>query len=141
MSLVVKTLSISDERFRQWRGGLTPSPSVGILIAGDRLACCDEAVVGLVDGEIVGCATISPQGEMMNDEPTIVALFVSPDHRRHGYGATIFRTTIERCIEREMEIIRVDVISDHVMRIIANLPAELRARLNVVNCGDIMNIL
>lgn len=33
------------------------------LFGGDRLSCCDEGVVLIVDGEEIGLATIAPKGE------------------------------------------------------------------------------
>ncbi|HBV01360.1 MAG TPA: hypothetical protein DEF00_03135 [Candidatus Taylorbacteria bacterium] len=46
----------------------------GMLFAGDRGNCCDEAVVVFEDNALVAIASIAPEGEAGSGEPTIVGL-------------------------------------------------------------------
>lgn len=113
----------------------------GLLFAGDRISVCDEAVVGRIGEDVVGFATIAPRGEANSGQPTIVGLYVLPDHRRRRYGAGIFVATVERCLDRGFEKVRVDVMSDYVAKIINNLPDELKEHLDVCDLGNLMEDL
>ena len=128
---------LSRVEFHAWRGSLLPSLSVGILLTGDRLACVDEVLA--FEGEILGVATIAPQGDEASGVPTIVALYVLPQHRRRGIGRALMEATVWRCRERGFERVRVDVMSAYIMRIIGSLPAELQVVLEVHDLGDLMD--
>lgn len=123
-----------EELFRK-----DPLP-VATLLSGDRIYCCDEVVVGkTVLGKIVGVATIAPNGEENSGQPTIVALYVHPDHRRKGYGQKIMTAAVQRCIQRGFKQIRVDVMSGWAMRIIKSLLDNLQAVLEINYQGDFMD--
>ncbi|MBD3311012.1 MAG: GNAT family N-acetyltransferase [Candidatus Magasanikbacteria bacterium] len=130
---------IDMNRLARFVSGLKPSAHVAILFTGDRLACCDEAVTLRVGCEIVGVATIAPEGEEYTGQPTIVALYIEPGYRRRGHGTTLMKSALERCRERGFETVRVDVMSDHVMKIIRSLPAELATILDVHDMGAMMD--
>lgn len=108
-----------------------------MLLAGDRLSCCDEAVGVEVEGQIAAVATIAPQGEQMGGRPTIVALYTLPRFRRRGYGREAFVAALARCRERGFAKVRVDVLSKHVLRIIEGLSTEDRAYLEVHDFGTV----
>ena len=69
-----------------------PRAALMILMTGDRLSCCDEAIAAFEDKTFLGAATIAPFGEQRNPlvenaarqlgeptapaEPTLVELWV-----------------------------------------------------------------
>ena len=113
-----------------WINQLPSSFIIRLLFGGDRIRYCDEAVTIKEGGEIVGIATIAPQGEGTGI-PTIVALYILPSSRRQGYGKILFSGAIQRCKERGFTKIRVDVFSRHVVRMIPTLSEEDRKILDV----------
>lgn len=127
----MKTRILSWPELVAWVADLPPSMTVAMLLCGDRLSCCDEAVGVEVGGRIVGVATIAPQGEQMSGQPTIVALYVLSAFRRQGYGRALMAAAIRRCLERGFQKIRVDVLSVRVVGIINSLSEELRSVLDV----------
>ena len=137
----MKTKVLSINELLVWvDANISHGPMRGIFFVGDRISCLDE-VVGLEeDGQIVGVATIAPEGEMRDGQPTIVALYVLPEFRRKGYGRILLEAAINRCIERGFEKIRVDAMSVYAMRIINSLPTHLRDALDVRNLGDVTNL-
>ncbi|MBT9174137.1 MAG: hypothetical protein DDT21_02548 [Syntrophomonadaceae bacterium] len=112
---------------------MRPSMALGTLLAGDRWACVTEVVVAKVEGEIVGIATIAPKGEQMSGEPTIVAIYVSHEHRGRGIGYQLLEAAVDYMLSKGLEPIRLDVLNSKMWRLIARLPAEKRQKLNVVD--------
>lgn len=135
-----KTKIVSKQEVHGWleENNLFQSRSgakIAMLLGGDRLSCCDEAV-GIYDktGEkMVGVATIAPEGEMRSGEPTIVGEFILPEFRDQGYGKELLVKTIKRCQERGFSSVRLDVQSGRIMKIIEKLPEETRNYLNVID--------
>ncbi len=123
----------------RWAESLPPSFVVGMLLAGDRLSCCDEAAVWEEKGKIVGAATIAPEGEQMSGEPTIVGVYVLPKFRRRGIGRKLMIAAIDRCRERGLVPVRVDILSTAARQTIAGLPFECREALRVVDLGSPMD--
>ena len=117
----------------------SPNLAVALLLKGDRISCCDEGVVAEQNGKLVGVATIAPHGEMSSGQPTIVALYVIPEARRHGYGQQILQATIKRCQERGFEKIKIDSTSSHIPKIISTLPEDMRSALDVNDMGNILD--
>lgn len=116
-----------------------PNVAVALLLAGDRISCCDEGVIMEKEAKLVGVATIAPEGEEQSGQPTIVGLYVVPEHRGQGYGSQILRRAIERCIERGFDKIRMDVMSSNASKIIEKLPDEIKEKIDVHNLGNIMD--
>lgn len=116
-----------------------PDAAVLLLLAGDRMSCCDEGVIMEEKGNLIGVATIAPKGEEESGQPTIVGLYVVPEHRSRGYGGQILQKAIERCLERGFENIRMDVMSSNATKIIKKLPKEVQAKLDVHDLGNIMD--
>ncbi len=116
-----------------------PNIAVGILLSGDRISCCDEGVIMEKEAKLVGVATIAPEGEQHSGQPTIVDLYVVPEHRGQGYGGQILRRAIERCIERGFDKIRMDVMSSNATKIIEKLPDEIKEKIAVHDLGNIMD--
>lgn len=136
-----RVLRVSDPKFREWLRSLPMAPVVAILLGGDRLSCCDEAVVGEVGGQIVGASTIAPKGEMGSGKPTILAAYVVPELRGRGYGSIIFRAAVERCLQRGFSEISADVLSTGGRRVIEKLSGELREHLIVNDQGALLDSL
>jgi len=111
------------------------------LFGGDRISCVDEAVAVMVDGQIVGLATIAPNGESGSGKPTIVGAYVLPAFRGKGFGRQLLEFAIRRCLERGFMKIRLDVMSASVRYIVGFLPGELKSALDVVDCGDVLDSL
>ena len=107
--------------------------ALGILFAGDRWSCIDEVVTAKVEDEIVGIATIAPEGEQMSGQPTIVALYVFSEHRRGGVGCQLLEAAIDRMLQRGLEPIRIDALHSGVLRMIDRLPIEKRQKIRVVD--------
>lgn len=139
----VKTVVLSKGELVEWISNIPITPVVVMLLGGDRLSCCDEAVALKVKEEIVGVATIAPKGEQMSGQPTIVALYILPKYRKTGYGKLLMTKTVERCQERGFEKIQVDVLSKRIFPIIKSLPPESQSRLEVndMTFGDVTDWL
>ena len=100
------------------------------ILTGDRVTCCDEAVVFACDS-LCGVATIAPLGEMGEGLPTIVGLYVRQTDRRKGYGSVLLEAAVRRCLDRGFEIIRIDAVTTGALRVIGKLPVDLQKRLEV----------
>ncbi len=110
-----------------------PSMAMGLLLAGDRWSCVDEVALATVDGEIVGIATIAPQGEMMEGVPTIVAIYVLHGHRHRGIGYELLEAAVDYMLAKGLEPIHIDSINSKVSRMIDRLPMEKRQKISVVD--------
>lgn len=95
-----------------------------ILLGGDRFTCCDEWVVIKVDDHPAAIASIAPEGEQHDGQPSIVGVYVRPGYRRRGYGRAVFRAAIQRCLERGLTPIRVDVLSTAMRHVLLSVLAE-----------------
>lgn len=73
------------------------------LLAGDRITCCDEAIVMTSDDLLVGMATIAPHGEMNSGTPSIVAVAVHHQYRRNGIGRQLISRAVFRMTERLLQ--------------------------------------
>ncbi len=122
---------VADVVFRS--GKFNPGTmAIGCLFGGDRLSCIDEGIVFELGGDVIGLATIAPQGEMREGQPTIVALYVRHEYRRHGYGRRYMLATIYRMRERGLQKpYRVDATSSPGFRSCQDLPEEYEADLDV----------
>lgn len=110
----------------------------GLLFAGDRISCCDEAIALKRGNQVIGMATIAPKGEDLSGTPTVVGIFVQPEYRQKGFGTMIFQKTLERCFERGFSKIRIDVLSKQVMKMINKLPPEIKEKLAVYDLSKII---
>lgn len=82
-SMILKILQISEaEKMVGVGKEINLTPIVIILLGGDRIACCDEAVTMRTEtGDLVGMATISSRGEDYSGCPEIVGLYILPKYR------------------------------------------------------------
>ena len=113
-----------------------PDIAVAVLLGGDRISCCDEGVIMEKESKLIGVATIAPEGEEHSGQPTIVGLYVAPEHRGQGYGGQILKRAIERCIERGFDKIRMDVMSSNASKIIEKLPEGIKEKIDVHNLDN-----
>lgn len=123
---------------KQWREHLEELPEFPkemvtvILFGGQRLHCIDEAIIGIVDDEIIGAATIAPEKQEYRGEPEIVGLYIRPEFRREGYGTEIFRRAVQRCRERGWDNVKVQILSSEIPGLIDKLSEENRELLDTV---------
>ena len=110
--------------------------AMAILFAGDRLSCVDEAVGLEVDDEVVGVATIAPEGEQLSGEPTIVAIYVRSEFRKRGLGRTLLMVAIDRCRERGLVPVRMDALTTPALRAAENMPEDYRQDLRLVDASS-----
>ena len=120
-------------------GDLLRSVSV-IILTGDRILCCDEAIV-ISDGLLpLGIVTISPQGEKNDGCPAIVGIFVRPSARKKGIGSELLEAAIRRCIERGFtRDIDVTLISEEGKRLIDKLSLELKGVLRINDLSGVFS--
>ena len=118
------------------------SPLIGLLLGGDRITCCDEAVALEVDGVIIGVVTIAPEGEEYTGRPTLVALYVVPAERKKGYGQILQEAGIRRCIERGLtdnnQTILIETLGTRAFKTTERLPQELK---DVIEVRDFSNLM
>ena len=136
-TIEVVSRGILIEKIRQLHE--KPNMAVALLLGGDRISCCDEGVIAEQESKLIGVATIAPEGEEMSGQPTVVGLYVVPEHRGKGIGAQILQKAVARCIERGFDQIRMDVMSSNAMKIIKKLPDELKDKIDVHDLGNIMD--
>jgi ribosomal protein S18 acetylase RimI-like enzyme len=115
--------------------------TVKILFAGDRISDCDEGIIMQDQEKFMGLATIAPRGENQSGQPTIVGLYVAPECRKRDYGRQLLQKAITRCLERGFQNIRMDVMSSAAKKIILELPTAIRAKLDVHDCGSLLDEL
>ncbi|HTE48852.1 MAG TPA: GNAT family N-acetyltransferase [Candidatus Paceibacterota bacterium] len=113
----------------------------GMLFAGDRSTCCDEAAIMEVDGTLASVATISSNGEMDSGEPTIVGLYTLPQFRGQGFGKAVMEVAIRRCLARGFHKIRVDALTKGAIQVIASLPEELQNALVIHDQSNFGSLL
>lgn len=136
----MRTKILSKIELVNFVSSLIPSHVVAILLGGDRMSCCDEAVAIIDENDVIcGVATIAPNGEENSGEPTLVAIYVLPKFRRMRFAKVLFEKAVERFVERKLIPFRVDVLSQRVMQIIHSLPAETRSLIKVVDMGSVMD--
>lgn len=109
------------------------SMTTGTLFGGDRIWCCDKAVAILVNNEIVGIATITPNGEESSGIPTIVGVLIAKEHRGKKLGVPLFEAAVTHCLKRGFETIHVDVMSTGMAKTIEKMDPTLRNHLDVTH--------
>jgi len=135
-NFVFKTLPI-EEAEELMGSEIKYTPITMVLLGGDRIVCCDEAVVMRSESDdLIGIATISSQGEDYSGDPEIVGLYILPEYRGQGYAKELLKKTIERCTERGFKKICLNVLSKKMMQVINKLPAEMKEILEVSDQSD-----
>ncbi len=129
-----------------------PNRALFILMGGDRLSCCDEAIAAFEGNRFLGAATLSPYGDGHNvlderlarhlgepakqAEPEIVGLWVAPLHRRHGVALALLVAAVERMTERGLVPAKIVALSATLLRQIGRLSPKLLAQLTVVDASE-----
>lgn len=96
---------------------------VVISFTGDRVSCCDEAVVAKEGERIVGVATLASSGEMGSGQPTLVGIWVDPAFTRRGIGQHLVGAVVKRVEERRLALpVRVDAAGSELAAWFCRLP-------------------
>ena len=104
-------------------------------IGGDRIVCCDEGIVARTRfGNLVGLASIAPQGESHDGSPEIVGVFVGRKYRRKGIGKELLIRVINRCEERGLRP-SMHAVTNNGWALLQALPDNIRAK-----CAEIRKI-
>ena len=86
--------------------------AAGLLFGGDRWSCANRVAYVLNDqGNLIALATFSDVGEMYDNTPTLVGVWVHPRERKKGLGTSVALALIEDAAQRGMRTVRIDVIS------------------------------
>jgi len=117
----------------EWAGSLVFTPALGLLLGGDRWRCVDKVFVAKMGDEIVGISTVASKGELMDNRPTIVAIYVVHDYRRQGVGYRLLETTVDSMFSEGLTPIRLDVLSTKARQMINHLPVNKKQRLNIID--------
>jgi GNAT superfamily N-acetyltransferase len=132
----LKKININDPLLNQIPfNGVT-----GILFAGDRLRCCELAIVAIEGEDLLGLATIAPKGEYTGI-PTIVGIWVKPSCRGLGIGSSLLRRSIEEMLLQGLKPIRIDSLSLLLKNMVEKLPLELKSSVDLHNFGDIIKMM
>ena len=129
-----KIVVLSKEEVIEFIKTLNPHPVVGFLLSGDRLLCVTEAVGIEKEREIIGIATIAKEGELLSGDPTLVALYVKPEHRQKGYGKKLLKEAISYA-KKKFPYLRVDILSSKVKKMIQSLSEEDKKFLKIFDPG------
>lgn len=89
---------------------------LGMLFSGDRISCCDEAVVISEGDQLIAIATIAPYGENTGN-PTIVGVYVTPEYRKQGYGTKVVDYALNRCCDRNLTPVHIDAMTPGMKKI------------------------
>lgn len=84
---------------------------IPILFAGDRQTCCDYFLHMYQGDELIGLSSFSLQGEMYNDTPEIVGVYILPKYRNKGYGKELIKKSIETFSSFTDKKISMDIIT------------------------------
>lgn len=84
---------------------------IPILFAGDRQTCCDYFLHMYQGDELIGLSSFSLQGEMYNDTPEIVGVYILPKYRNKGYGKELIEKSIETFSSFTDKKISMDIIT------------------------------
>lgn len=60
-----------------------------VLFGGDRMTCCDWAIVAHEGEQLVGLATLALKGESMDGDPEIVGVYIRHPWRRRGIATEL----------------------------------------------------
>lgn len=129
-----KIVVLSKEEIIEFVKNLNPNPVVGVLLSGDRLLCVTEAVGIEIEGKMIGIATIAEEGELYSGDPTLVALYIKPEHRQKGYGKKLLKEAISYA-KKKFPYLRVDILSSKVKKMIQSLSEEDKKFLKIFDPG------
>ena len=99
--------------------------AVAILFSGDRaIGCKHKFVVENNSGEVIGVATLAPEGEQCSGDPTLVGIMIHGAHRRQGYGTALLVHVIEFAIKNKLIPLRIDLSNPSMIDLVSKLPAR-----------------
>jgi hypothetical protein len=107
----------------------------------DRWGQCAEAIIAEQNEQIIGIVTLAPEGLRGSRRPTIDTLYVPNLHCRKGVGSALFERGLRRLLERDNDQrVFCQVSSSLMLKVLGNLPQDLRDRLEVLEAfqgGDL----
>ena len=90
-------------------------------------------VVGIRNEKIIGIAIIE-KGKIFFGEPTLLTIYIKPEHRRKGYGKKLLKEAISYA-KKKFPYLRVDILSSKVKKMIQSLSEEDKKFLKIFDPG------
>ena len=90
-------------------------------------------VVGIKNEKIIGIAIIE-KGKIFFGEPTLLTIYIKPEHRRKGYGKKLLKEAISYA-KKKFPYLRVDILSSKVKKMIQSLSEEDKKFLKIFDPG------
>lgn len=99
----------------------------------DNWGHCTTAFIAEENDEIVGVTTFTVNGRYRRGFADISVVYTKPEHRQQGIAKLLFMEAL-KCLMTEApdRPIVVDVLSEHVARILMGLPPELKQNIRTV---------
>jgi len=92
-------------------------------------------VVGIKNEKIIGIAIIE-KGKIFFGEPTLLTIYIKPEHRRKGYGKKLLKEAISYAkAKKKFPYLRVDILSSKVKKMIQSLSEEDKKFLKIFDPG------
>ena len=92
-------------------------------------------VVGIRNEKIIGIAIIE-KGKIFFGEPTLLTIYIKPEHRRKGYGKKLLKEAISYAkAKKKFPYLRVDILSSKVKKMIQSLSEEDKKFLKIFDPG------
>ena len=92
-------------------------------------------VVGIRNEKIIGIAIIE-KGKIFFGEPTLLTIYIKPEHRRKGYGKKLLKEAISYAkAKKKFPYLRVDILSSKVKKMIESLSEEDKKFLKIFDPG------
>jgi RimJ/RimL family protein N-acetyltransferase len=91
---------------------------------------CREAVVGIVDGEVIGLASYDRTAE--HPDSAELAVVVEDGWQRHGVGARLVREVVRLARHRRVGVVVANVLSENqrALRLVRRLSPDAHPRLD-----------
>lgn len=137
---MLKIHTVGKFEVDSWLGQMPAGPSRGLLFGGDRYSCCDQYIICSAGDDLVGIASIAPEGEQNSGRPTIVGLWIKPSFRNQGWGHKILAAAINQCLQRKFNKIRIDALNPEMKKTIEKVSPKLSAHLDVQDFSSFPSI-
>ena len=92
-------------------------------------------VVGIKNEKIIGIAIIE-KGKIFSGEPTLLTIYVKPEHRGKGYGKKLLKEAISYAkAKKKFPYLRIDILSSKVKKMIESLSEKDKKFLKIFDPG------
>jgi ribosomal protein S18 acetylase RimI-like enzyme len=113
--------------------------AIGMVDENDAMFCaenwghCSGAILAEENSQIIGVITFAVNGRYGQRYSDISVVYTKPEHRDQGIAKKLFVEAI-KCVMSEApdRLIVVDVLCDHVRKILMGLPPELAQQIRYV---------